>query len=98
MRVKAGTKMPVQFKMRTEESLVKALERAAENYGRRSAQQVAEEILKAYLPFWEQMEQTRLNKYEEQRQQVERQMEAIWVEKASPLQKKRAPKKSNTKK
>lgn len=41
-----------QFKMYLEEELVERLERIAERHGRRSAQQVAEEILLTYLPVW----------------------------------------------
>lgn len=41
-----------QFKMYLDEDLISRLDKFAEKNGRRSAQQVAEEILTIYLPVW----------------------------------------------
>lgn len=78
----------VQFKMRVREDFVTALETAARNHNRRSAQQVAEEVIETYLSFWEQAEQVKQNKVEEQRKGLAAEA-MIWARKAKPLQKKK---------
>lgn len=69
-RVLSSTAMPKQFKMYLPEETVTSLDDAARRFNRRSGQQVAEEILTTYLPFWEQAEQLKLNRIEKQREQM----------------------------
>lgn len=57
-----------QFKLRIPDELIAALVTAARNHNRRSAQQVAEEIIQTYLPFWEQAEQVKKNRVSQQRE------------------------------
>lgn len=74
-----------QFKLRVEVALVKSLEDAARNHGRRTAQEVAEDILRTYLPFWEQAEQVKKNRIEEQRDALFGPNGSVWAEKAPPM-------------
>lgn len=70
MRVQVSTMAAKQFKMYLPEEQVASLEEVARRFNRRSGQQVAEEILMTYLFFWEQAEQVKLNKVEEQREKA----------------------------
>jgi hypothetical protein len=63
-------RVSTQFKLRISPDLVAALTTAARNHNRRSAQDVAEDVLRIYLPFWEQAEQVKLNMVESQREQL----------------------------
>ncbi|MBI1764869.1 MAG: hypothetical protein HYR56_25955 [Acidobacteria bacterium] len=56
-----------QFLIRIETDLIASLQKAAEQYGRRSGNEVATEIITLYLPFWEEIEIGKQKTLEKQR-------------------------------
>ncbi len=59
--------MSNQLNLRPDDKLLERLDDAISRYGRKSRNEVALEILDTYLPFWEQLEETKLAVLEQQR-------------------------------
>lgn len=70
MEVLSSTDMVKQFKMYLPEEKVAELDSAADRFHRRSGQQVAEEVINLFLIYWEQAEQAKLNRIEDQRESI----------------------------
>lgn len=60
-----------QYKIRISEELAERLDRLSTQYGRKSGNQIAAEVLENYLDFWEQAEMAKLSVIEQQREQLE---------------------------
>lgn len=56
-----------QLNLRLDNDLIARLQKAAEQFGRRSGNEVAAEIISLYLPFWEEIESGKQNILEKQR-------------------------------
>ncbi len=59
--------MKTQFKLFLDEEIIGRLEKAANRYGRRSANEVAVEVITQYLDFWEYAESAKHAVFEQQR-------------------------------